>query len=113
MSNELDDKNGWPPLPYAAWAETCTALHLWTQIVGKYRLAHAPWVNHSWHATRYVTQRGLTTGAVPDGKAASTFIFDLHAPALDGETLDTPAGRSEGKECDSTGRLLCAPSPKK
>src|SRR5688500_4278589 len=55
---------GWPALPYRDWAETCTALHLWTQIVGKYRLAHTPWVNHSWHATLYVTPRGLTTGMV-------------------------------------------------
>src|SRR3546814_12004266 len=94
MSNELDDS--WPPLPYAAWAETCTALHLWTQIVGKYRLAHAPWVNHSWHATLYVTPRGLTTGAVPDGKAAITLIFDLHAHALRSEE------RRVGKECVRT-----------
>ncbi|CAH2398501.1 DUF5996 family protein [Mesorhizobium escarrei] len=52
-----DNKTDWPLLPYADWAETCTALHLWAQIVGKYRLAHAPWMNHSWHATLYVTPR--------------------------------------------------------
>ncbi|HEX7718795.1 MAG TPA: DUF5996 family protein [Woeseiaceae bacterium] len=56
----------WPAIPYRDWSETCSALHLWTQIVGKYRLAHTPWVNHSWHATLYVTPRGLTTGVVPD-----------------------------------------------
>jgi len=61
-----DNKTVWPPLLYADWTETCTALHLWTQILGKYRLVHAPWMNHSWHATLYVTPRGLTTGAVPD-----------------------------------------------
>ena len=54
----------WPAIPFAPWADTCTALHLWCQIVGKYRLAHTPWVNHSWHATLYVTPRGLTTGPV-------------------------------------------------
>jgi hypothetical protein len=49
----------WPVLPpYDQWRETCSALHLWSQIVGKYRLAHTPWVNHSWHATLYVTPRG-------------------------------------------------------
>ena len=54
----------WPAIPYAEWEETCTALHLWCQIVGKYRLAHTPWVNHSWHATLYAVPRGLTTGPV-------------------------------------------------
>lgn len=88
MSNGMDDKNRWPALPYPDWAETCTALHLWSQIVGKFRLAHAPWVNHSWHATLYVTPRGLTTGAVPDGAAAITLTFDLREHALVGETLE-------------------------
>lgn len=83
-----ENKNGWPVLPYADWAETCTALHLWTQIVGKYRLAHTPWVNHSWHATLYVTPRGLTTGVVPDGKATIALTFDFHEHALIGETPD-------------------------
>ncbi|WP_275401809.1 DUF5996 family protein [Sphingomonas flavalba] len=42
---------------------TCTALHLWTQIVGKYRLSYTPRLNHSWHATLYATPQGLTTGS--------------------------------------------------
>ena len=88
MSEGADDNTGWPALPYADWAETCAALHLWTQIVGKYRLAHAPWVNHSWHATLYVTPRGLSTGAVPDGETAIALNFDLHDHVLMGETHD-------------------------
>lgn len=79
---------GWPALPYADWAETSMALHLWAQIVGKYRLAHTPWVNHSWHATLYVTPRGLTTGPVPDGNLSITLTFDLREHALIGETPD-------------------------
>jgi hypothetical protein len=75
-------------LPYSDWAETCSALHLWAQIVGKYRLAHTPWVNHSWHATLYVTPRGLTTRVVPDGKSAIALTFDFHDHALIGETAD-------------------------
>jgi hypothetical protein len=67
----------WPRIPYAAWQETCAALHLWSQIVGKYRLAHAPWVNHSWHATLYVTPQGLTTGSVPDAQGPISLTFDL------------------------------------
>lgn len=82
-------KNGrWPELPYPAWAETCASLHLWTQIVGKYRLAHTPWLNHSWHATLYVTSRGLTTGPIPDGDATVTLTFDLREHVLVGETAE-------------------------
>lgn len=40
MSGEAGGGNGWPPLPYAAWAETCTAVHLWTHIVGERRQQH-------------------------------------------------------------------------
>ena len=87
MHDGTDDQN-WPALPYDAWAETCAALHLWTQIVGKYRLAHTPWVNHSWQATLYVTPRGLTTGMVHGGKAAMSLTFDLREHALIGETLE-------------------------
>ncbi|MEG3191578.1 DUF5996 family protein [Lysobacter sp. D1-1-M9] len=83
-----DRNKDWPALPYPDWAETCTALHLWSQIVGKYRFAHAPWVNHSWQATLYVTPRGLTTGAIPDCGAAVTLTFDFRDHALIGETRD-------------------------
>lgn len=89
MSGHGGDESGWPPLSYPDWAETCMALHLWTQIVGKYRLAHTPWVNHSWHATLYVTSRGLTTGPVPDGDRAITLTFDLREHVLLAESLDS------------------------
>ena len=67
----------WPPLPYPEWRETCTALHLYSQIVGKYRLARTPWLNHSWHATFYLNARGLTTSRIPDGARAIEVCFDL------------------------------------
>ncbi|ASM72875.1 MULTISPECIES: DUF5996 family protein [Roseobacteraceae] len=57
----------WPRLDYLEWRETCSALHLYLQIVGKYRLAHTPWLNHSWNATFYVTPTGLTSSPIPDG----------------------------------------------
>ncbi len=66
-----------PPLDYLSWRETCTALHLYLQIAGKYRLAHTPWLNHSWNATFYVTPRGLTSSPIPDG-AGIEILFDLH-----------------------------------
>jgi hypothetical protein len=67
--------SGWPELPYAAWRDSCETLQLWTQIVGKIRLAKSPWLNHSWHVALYVTPRGLTTSPIPDG--ARTFQIDF------------------------------------
>jgi hypothetical protein len=67
----------WPDIPYPAWRETCTTLHMWLQIVGKYRLARTPWLNHSWHAVLYPTARGLGTGLVPDEQAGIQIEFDL------------------------------------
>jgi hypothetical protein len=67
----------WPELPYAAWKDTCQTLQLWTQIVGKIRLARTPWLNHSWHVTLYVTARGLTTSPIPDGARSFEIEFDF------------------------------------
>ena len=83
----------WPDIPYPAWRETCAALHLYTQIVGKYRLARTPWVNHSWHATLYVDARGLTTSLVPETEMAVEIRFDLIGHAVVGEA--TNGGRAE------------------
>ena len=68
----------WPDLPYAAWKETCATLHLWTQVVGKVRLARTPWLNHSWHVPLYVTARGLTTSPIPYGQRSFEIAFDLN-----------------------------------
>jgi Family of unknown function (DUF5996) len=51
----------WPALPLAEWQETKDTLHMWTQVVGKVRLALTPLVNHWWNVPLYVTARGLTT----------------------------------------------------
>jgi hypothetical protein len=69
--------NVWPSLPLQAWRETCAALHLWTQIVGKIRLTLSPWLNHSWHTTLYVTARGLTTSAISYGGRSFQLDFDF------------------------------------
>ena len=55
----------WPSLPLDAWSDTYATLHRWLQIVGKVRLVQSPWLNHSWHATLYVTPTGLTTATIP------------------------------------------------
>lgn len=72
----------WPSLPLEAWIETCATLHLWTQIVGKIRLTQSPWVNHAWHATLYVTARGLTTSPIPHGSRTFQIDFDFIAHRL-------------------------------
>ncbi|MGB0498130.1 MAG: DUF5996 family protein [Rubricella sp.] len=69
--------SNWPRLDYAKWKETGESLHMWSQIVGKFRLAHTPWVNHSWHATFYVTARGLGTSLVPGPEAGYEVLFDF------------------------------------
>ncbi len=71
------NEDAWPELPYAAWKDTCDTLHLWTQIVGKIRLAQTPWLNHSWHVTLYVTARGLTTSPIRYRERAFQIDFDF------------------------------------
>jgi hypothetical protein len=67
----------WPELPFITWADTAATLQLWTQVVGKIRLARTPWLNHSWHVTLYVSARGLTTGPIPDGARSFQIDFDF------------------------------------
>ncbi|MEO3822808.1 DUF5996 family protein [Actinomadura sp. B10D3] len=71
------DGQGWPRLRVDDWQETRDTLHMWTQIVGKIRLAHAPLVNHWWQVTLYVSPRGLTTSAIPYGSGAFDIEFDF------------------------------------
>lgn len=78
----------WPSLPLDAWRDTYATLHLWTQIVGKVRLARSPWVNHSWHVTLYVTATGLTTSPIPDGARAFQIDFDFVEHELRIQTSD-------------------------
>lgn len=82
----------WPDIPYARWAPTGASLHMWSQIVGKFRLARAPWWNHSWHATFYVDGRGVTTGLVPTDGASIEIRFDFLDHQLVGQSTD---GRRE------------------
>ena len=67
----------WPPLPFDAWKETLHAIHMWTQIVGKIRLATTPLTNHWWNSTFVVTPRGLSTGTMPTGAGAFQIDFDF------------------------------------
>ncbi len=78
----------WPDLPFDAWHDTLATLHLWTQIVGKVKLAQTPWLNHSWHVALHVTARGLSTGPVPHGHRTFGIDFDFVEHALRIETAD-------------------------
>jgi hypothetical protein len=78
----------WPDIPLAAWRDTFETLHLWTQIVGKVRFVQSPWLNHSWHATLYVTSRGLTTSPIPYGRRTFELEFDFIAHRLDVRSSD-------------------------
>jgi hypothetical protein len=72
----------WPELPYPAWRDTQATLQLWTQIVGKVRLAKTPWLNHSWHVALYATARGLTTSPIPHGERTFEIEFDFVSSQL-------------------------------
>ncbi|WP_212914794.1 DUF5996 family protein [Streptomyces sp. TS71-3] len=85
----------WPRLRVADWTATRDTLHMWTQIVGKIRLAHAPLVNHWWQVTLYVSPRGLTTSAIPHRGGAFDVEFDfvdhrLRIRSSDGAAREIP-----------------------
>ena len=72
----------WPELSYPQWRQTAATLQLWTQIVGKIRLALTPWLNHGWHVPLYVSARGLTTSPIPAGREIVEIEFDFIAHRL-------------------------------
>jgi len=76
----------WPDIAYADWRETAAAVQLWTQIVGKVRLALTPWVNHGWQVALYVSARGLTTSPIPSGAGILEIEFDFIAHRLAART---------------------------
>ncbi len=77
MAAPIGSPRAWPRLPVDDWTDTRDTLHMWTQVVGKVRLAHAPLLNHWWQVTLYVSPRGLTTGAVPYRGGSFDLEFDF------------------------------------
>ena len=67
----------WPVLDYPAWRDTAATLQLWTQVVGKIRLALTPWLNHSWHVPLYVNARGLGTSLIHADAKLLEIDFDF------------------------------------
>ena len=84
-------ESSWPELAVTEWEDTLTTFHLWTQIVGKIRLALAPMVNHWWQVTLYVSGRGLTTSLMPADGLGVEAEFDLIDHVL--EVRTTAGGR--------------------
>lgn len=91
--NHHDTGRDWPPLNYADWRDTAATLHLWTQIVGKVRLALSPWLNHGWHVPLYVNARGLGTSAIHAGHRVFEIDFDFVGQRL---VIRTPDDRDRG-----------------
>jgi hypothetical protein len=79
-------QEAWPSLPFESWRDTAMTLQLWTQVVGKIRLASTPWLNHSWQVPFYVTARGLTTSSMPNGNESVEIEFDFIAHRLMGRS---------------------------
>jgi hypothetical protein len=82
MGERDDDDAAWAELPWHAWGDSLATLHMWTQIVGKIRLAASPPASHWWHSSLYVTARGLTTSAIPYRDRVFQVDFDLIADRL-------------------------------
>ncbi|MDX6610976.1 MAG: hypothetical protein QOD75_162 [Blastocatellia bacterium] len=69
--------NSWPILVLEEWQDTLATVHMWTQVVGKIRLAQTPLVNHWWNVPLYVSARGLNTSAMPYGDRIFEMEFDF------------------------------------
>lgn len=67
----------WPELTWSAWSDTAETLHMWTQIVGKTRLALTPLQNHWWNVPLYVTAHGLGTSAMEYSDDVLDIEFDF------------------------------------
>ena len=93
----MTDANGWPELKWDEWKDTCATLHMWTQMVGKTRLALTPLQNHWWNVPLYVSVRGLTTSAIPWRGDLLEIEFDFRAHVLElrmcsGASIRLPLG---------------------
>jgi len=95
IKKHVTNNEVWPELPLEEWKDTYATLHMWTQIVGKVRLAQSPMENHWWQVPLYVTARGLTTSAIPYRHKTFEIDFDFITHNLlinvsDGTTKSIP-----------------------
>lgn len=98
MKQPIEAENElWPALPLESWQETYSTLHMWTQVVGKIRLALSPRVNHWWNVPLYVNARGLTTSMIPYHDAKFELSFDFIDHRL---ILQASDGRKESLQLE-------------
>jgi hypothetical protein len=101
VQNQLLDLGEWPALEWEQWKDTAETLHMYTQIVGKMRLALTPTQNHWWNVPLYITARGLSTSAVPAGRGQ---LLDIEFDFLSHELV---CRSSNGETC----KLSLRPMP--
>jgi Family of unknown function (DUF5996) len=82
MTTTRDPIGAWPALPVREWEATRDTVHMWTQIVGKIRLALEPMVNHWWQVPLYVNALGLTTSLMPYRDGGLEIVFDFRRHVL-------------------------------
>src|SRR5665213_864376 len=99
----LNSSDAWPALPLSAWEDTYATLHMWTQIVGKVRMALSPHVNQWWEVPLYVSARGLTTSPIP----YSSGIFEIQFDFID-HRLDVTTSNGESKSIPLRPRTVAA-----
>jgi Family of unknown function (DUF5996) len=83
----------WPSLPLESWEDTRATLHMWTQMVGKVRLALTPMVNHWWNVPLYVSARGLTTSSM----SCESMVFEMEFDFVDHQLVLTKSDGSVKK----------------
>jgi len=103
----MSTRDSWPALPVNEWQPTYRTLHMWTQIVGKIRMALSPPLNHWWHVTLYVNSRGLTTGPVPYPAGIFEIQFDFQKHELSISTSES-AGTSRPLRAESVAAFHAA-----
>lgn len=96
------DTDGWPPIPVAGWQDSRDTLHLYTQVIGKVRLANEPRLNHWWNVPLYVSARGLTTSLMPHRSGPA---FEVDFDFLD-HRLDITTVTGERRSLDLVPRAV-------
>ena len=98
----------WPQIPYEAWRDTKVTLHMYTQVIGKLRLALSPPEPEWAHVALYLTARGLTTGPIPYEERVFQADFDLidHMLTISASKPRFRLARARGAATSSSGLVV-------
>jgi hypothetical protein len=91
--------NGWPAFNVERDSPTFALLHLASQMLGKLRVAHAPWSNHGWHVTLIPVAEGLVMPPIAAGGRRFELVIDLCAHAI---VLRTSSGSRDAIPLEGT-----------